>query len=394
MKIKDVFLDGASNSPLDKRVFKAMKPYLSQKFVGNSSSIHDFGVKSSIAIEESRATIAKALGVKSEEVFFTSGASESNNWVIKTLSMNIIAESPYHTGHIICSATEHSSVIQACKEMERLGISVTYLEGSGGDGAVLCKDVKKAIKTDTFLICVMALNNETGVKNDVEAIAKFATTHKIRTLVDCTQWLSYGGNTLNLGKIFPHADYLSFSAHKIYGPLGVGCLIARSNVKKYLRSLISGGAQEDGLRGGTSNTAGIVGLAKSIELLRNDDLSVHYEYLYNYLTDRIGGRAYLNASPYHLNIINLNFSKMFNYDNLAAVLATYGIAVSAGSACDSEHNETLEAFNPSHVLLNLGLNEREIRNSIRISFTKFTTIKDIEQFIEVIHLLEEQNERN
>lgn len=391
MKVKDVFLDGASTSPLDKRVLKAMKPYLSQKFVGNSSSIHDFGIRSSIAIEESRFTIAKALGVKSEEVLFTSGATESNNWVIKSLGIRALSESPDHTGHIICSATEHSSVIHACRELEKLGISVTYLRGSGIDGAITRKDVRRVARSDTFLICVMALNNETGVKNDVEDVAKYARAHKICTLVDCTQWLSYGGDTLNIASIFPHGDYFSFSGHKIYGPTGVGCLIARTDVKKYLTPLISGGSQEGGLRGGTSNTAGIVGLAKSIELLRKTDLSEQYEFLYNYLLDSLGSGVSLNATPYHTNIINLNFSKIFNYDNLAAVLATYGIAVSAGSACDAEHNETLGDFHPSHVLSSLGFHEREIRNSVRVSFTKFTSIRDIDRFIKVICLLKQQN---
>lgn len=381
--MKDIYLDGASNTPIDKDVLRAMKPFLSPKFVGNSNSPHSFGIKADQAIYEARKTIADCLKVEVNDVFFTSGATESNNWAIKSVVFEDFLDSG-NKKHIICSSTEHDSVLNCCKQVEKLGVEVTYVNPPKDTGKITLDEILPFIREDTGLICVMAVNNETGVVNDIENITRKAAELGIKTLVDCTQLMSYGGEYMELGKKFHYANFFSFSSHKIYGPLGVGCLITQG-VKP--TPLIIGGAQEQGVRGGTSNTAGIVGLGVAIKKMHKKDYSKFYEslrkYLQRELSDKIPG-VYFNYWSGHANIISLNCSNVVKLDNLARELADYGIAVSAGSACDAEHDETQGDFHPSHVLKALGMTEKEIRNTIRISFTKYTTEKDIDRFIKIL----------
>lgn len=390
MKNKEIYLDGAASTPLDPRVLKTMKPYLLPKHVGNSHAIHDFGIQNMLAIEKARTSISEILQCTSKEIFFCSGATEANNWIIKSIALHEIFKEKNPRLHMICGASEHASVLKACQQVEKWGIQVSYVHGSGKDGTVLAKDIKALLTSKTVLVCIMAVNNETGVKNEIEAITRLTKKNKILSLIDCTQWMSCGGNDMKLINCFPQGDFFSFSAHKIYGPTGVGCLIARSDVQKYLDAFIIGGAQERGFRGGTSNTAGIVGTAKAMELLSNENLCPQFNVLFNYLVNKLCIEqkiCKLNASPIHYNIVSLNFGESLHCDNLAASLAAIGMAVSAGSACDSTHIEDQGQFNPSHVLLDLGLPENEIRNTVRVSFTKYTTISDLVQFIKGINSL-------
>lgn len=384
--MREVYLDGASNTPLSRAAYRAMKPFLREKRVGNSMSTHSYGVKAGMAVENARSTMSDLFGVAPEQLFFTSGATESNNWVIWSEAINW-RKNHSTGGHIVCSALEHDSVLRSCEEVSRIfDIDVTYLGAEDCIQGVVAKDqVKKACRLDTFLVCVMAVNNELGSENEIEDITNYTERFGIHSLVDCTQALSCGGRAeICLGMRFRNASFMSFSAHKFYGPTGIGGLIA----KKDLLPLIVGGAQERGLRGGTSNTAAIVGMSAALEdMAKRDcgelfkDLTVH---LCIQLSKKLKG-VYFNIPHYgEIPIISLNCSEVVNVYSLADVLDAYGIAVSAGSACDSTHNETAGEFNGSHVLRAIGLSETEIRNTIRISYTRYTTRRDINKLIRAL----------
>lgn len=392
--MREVFLDAASNTAMDKKVFKAMKPYLKKNFVGNSRSIHNYGIRASKAIEDSRKKIAQIMHTDINNVVFTSGATESNNMVIKGLAYKELTSGKpveEQRRHIICSAIEHDSVINPCKQLEKLGFTVSYVRPSVRSGQILTRAILNKITDKTLLICVMAVNNETGVLNPIDSITSLAAENGIYTLVDCTQYVGYGGKCIELCERFPSASFLTFSGHKIYGPTGTGCLIANGDSLKALSNagLIIGGAQELGLRGGTSNTAGIVGLGTAVDMMHKQGmfLTFYYKELYDYLISKLhqfGNSVWVNIEPMHKNIISLNCSGLFKQgeiDSLANSLSLEGIAVSASSACDSEHDETAGDFNPSHVLVALGLSEFDIRCTIRISFNIKTTTRDIDRFI-------------
>jgi len=405
--MKDVYLDGASNTPLSRAALKAMKPFLSNKHVGNGVSVHSFGVKSGMAIEKSRRVMSDLLGVSSKELFFTSGATESNNWAIWSEAIKWREQNPTG-GHIICSIFEHDSVIKCCEEVGKVfGIDVSYIpkpnnqpgqrreeEDESLRGIVTEKQVKDEMVArikekgilDTFLVCVMAVNNELGTtnENEVGLITQYTKSYQIATLVDCTQALSCGGDEICLGRRFPEATYMSFSAHKFYGPTGVGGLIARAE----LRPLISGGSQEQGLRGGTTNTAGVVGMCAALKEMSEHDYAPLYSELTSYLCVQLLKHvrgAFLNVfgNP-NIPIVSINCSKIMMAYSLADMIDAFGISVSAGSACDSNHNETVGEFNGSHVLKALGLTEEDIRNTIRVSYTRYTTKKDIDKLIKAL----------
>lgn len=377
--MKEIYLDGAANTPLDKAVFKQMKPYLADGFVGNSFAIHDFGIRASQAIEHARMQVAEAVKATPEEVFFTSGATEGNNWIIRSVADEQLVNGMQRP-KIVCGATEHSSVLKACLALSGFGFDVVVVKPKKR-GALTLADVRKIIDDKTCLVCAMAVNNETGVSNEVDKIAQLAKRKGAITLSDCTQLMAYGGKDIELCSRYPHVDCFTFSAHKFYGPTGVGATIVRKDIK--LPPFMKGGAQEFGMRGGTSNTAGIVGLGAAIEQLHNHHYDTDFSLLFHYFFTNLEKRGKLNVVPNHVNIISANFAGYCHTNNLASVLATYGIAVSAGSACDAEHDD-VNGYNPSHVLSVLGLSENEIRNTIRVSFTKYTTKKDIDRLFKAL----------
>lgn len=388
---KKIYLDGAGNTPLDPKVFAAMKPYMKASFVGNSMSIHPLGVIAGKAVSDARESIARNLFVDPSEVYFTSGSTESNNWVIKSLAFDILFHGSERK-RIVCSVTEHGSVLNCCKQVEEWGVPVSYVLfpkqpwSNFNPNEISIPEEFLKVAGETKLLCLMAVNNELGYRNFVKAITKWAKSKGILTLVDCTQLLNYGGDFVEIGRNFPNATYFSFSSHKIYGPTGVGCLIAREGSP--LSPLIIGGAQEKGLRGGTMNTAGIVGMAKAVEMIHAEGYQFFYIDLFHYLEDKLQEtfpRHSLNWFPDHANIVSLNMSREINTDQLASMLAMHGICVSAGSACDSTHDEMNGDFNPSHVLTEfLHLSEADVRNTIRISFTKYSTKKDIDALISAL----------
>lgn len=393
MKKKNIYLDCAANCPLDKRVFSIMKPFLEESFMGNSHSIHSFGINASKAVENARVQIAKATSFKPEEIYFTSGATESNNWVLKALAFHELFEEKTPKKHIIVSSIEHSSILRTCKDLEKMGFDITYIDPDE-NGVVSSKSVKAALRFDTLLVCVMSVNNELGTKNPVNSIGAVAHKNKSLMMSDCTQYLGYGDGFCKLKDRMPNVDYFTFSAHKIYGPTGVGCLIARSRAPLY--PFITGGQQESGFRGGTSNTAGIVGLGEAYSLIAQNNYEPLFSELYGYLIEQLKKNKIpfkVNGDPDHKNIVNLNFSAFMHDSELASLYANYNIAVSAGSACDASE-DGIET-KPSHVLKAIGLSDEEIFNSVRVSFSKYTTKKDIDAFVEVTRILfrESQNEK-
>lgn len=393
-----VYLDGAANTPIDRKVLKAMKPFLRPGFVGNSMAIHDYGIAANMAIERARRDIAETLKVKVCQVYFTSGATESNNWVIKSIANKILKEG--NKQKIVCSAVEHASILNCCKQVEEWGVHVDYVHpNSTATGDRLSFSFKDFVpfcgEDNVALICAMAVNNEVGTCSDIGDITREAYKCGIPTLVDCTQALSLGGADVELGELYPWATFFSFSGHKIYGPTGVGCLVSR--YPGLLTPLIVGGAQEQGTRGGTMNTAAIVGMAAALK-----DLHTHSELQWRYMKLdillrqglwKIDKRIHANDTLCQPNIISLNFSEVLNSDQLATGFAMRGVAVSAGSACDSQHNEAEGEFNGSHVLKELGLSERDIRNTVRVSFTKHTTARDIKYFLKQVKELISDEEK-
>jgi len=375
---KQVYLDGAANTPLDRSVIKAMRPYMSPSFCGNSNSAHKHGAKADAAVHQARKTIAKALDVQPDEVFFTSGATESNNWAIKALALAELAKPEgERKTRIIVSAIEHASVLAACDSLKPLGFEIVHVQPMPTSGAIPVSSVKKGLRKDkTLLVCCMAVNNETGVANAVDEMAKAAHAAGALMLVDFTQAMALGDGTIKIGRQCPHADFLSFSAHKIYGPTGVGCLIKRHDV--LLPPLLSGGFQEGGIRGGTHNVAGIVGMAEAVRLLSSSSEMYHfYERTAERLLELIGGLGNLNVIPDHPNIMSIDFSKSIAYPGTVAdAFASKGISVSAGAACSLNGDEQL----PSHVLQAMGLPEDRILCTVRVSFTKFTKDADLKAF--------------
>lgn len=285
-------------------------------------------------------------------------------------------------GHIICSALEHDSVLKCCVRVaEIMHFDVSFVLPKQENGyRIDMADITPLLRPDTFLICVMEVNNELGTRNHVAQIAQEATLRGIATLVDCTQGISSGGSSVAIASRIPCATYLTCSAHKFYGPTGVGLLIAR----RALEPLIVGGGQEQGARGGTHNLAAIVGMAAALKELHRIDYLGHYQALTNHLCVRLATSlpdARFNVWPDAPGIVSLNCGAMITSGHLASMLDSYGIAVSAGSACDADHDETAGQFHASHVLTALGLSETEIRNTIRVSFIRTTTMKDIDRLV-------------
>jgi len=386
-----IFLDGASNTPLDARVLQAMLPYLNEKFVGNSSSTHDHGIRASEAVENSRHKIASIFGVEDDSIIFTSGASESNAMVIEGLGLHELSKPiKQRKMNIVVSAYEHDSILSACKILQSIGFNITYIYPDN-KGHITPEIVEKSLKNDTLLVCIMAVNNEIGTMNNIYELGEIIHKNNSLFLCDLTQAISYGGSSLDVTNRYYGADYYSFSGHKIYGPLGVGCLIRINNAPIY--GIIAPGAQERGLRGGTSNTPGIVGLGEAIQLISENSYSKHYTALYTYLMSQIQllpdplNKIRPTVIPDQLNIVNLNCYPYLPSFQLANSFAMNGISCSAGSAC----NTTGESIVGSHVLRSIKVPEEEISSCIRLSFTRDTTTQDIDAFLDTLLILYNDN---
>ncbi len=368
--MKRIYLDYAATTPTDSEVVEAMKPFFTDIF-GNPSSIHGFGQEARRAMEDAREKLALFLGAKTDEIVFTSGGTEADNAAIFG-----VADKLSHKGkHIITSSIEHHAVLEACKFLEKHGYKITYLPVDK-TGLVDPVDVKKAISKDTILITVMHANNEIGTIEPIEEISKIACECGVYMHSDAVQTVGHIPVKVNeLG-----VNLLSLSAHKFYGPKGVGAIYIRKGTK--VSPYLYGGDQERGRRASTSNVSGIVGLGKAIELAGNRmDKEAKFQ---SSLRDRlikeipeIIDDSYLNGHSASRLPNNVNFTFAFiEGESILLNLDMMGIAASTGSACTSSLLE------PSHVLLAIGLPHELAHGSLRVTFGRWTKEKHIDYLIE------------
>ncbi|ERM92901.1 cysteine desulfurase [Caldanaerobacter subterraneus subsp. yonseiensis KB-1] len=367
-----IYLDNAATTPVDKRVLEAMLPYYSDVF-GNPSSLYSYGQEAKKAIEEAREKVAKALGADADEIYFTSGGSESDNWALKGVAYALKDKG----NHIITTEIEHHAVLNTCRYLEKEGFKVTYLPVDEY-GLVKPEDLKKAITDKTILVSIMFANNEIGTIEPIEELVKIAHEKNVYFHTDAVQ--AVGNIPIDVKKL--DVDLLSLSAHKIYGPKGVGALYIKKGVK--IHSLIQGGTQERNRRAGTENVPGIVGLGEAIELITKN-LDSHINKL-TFLRDKlINGilekipYARLNGHPTKRLPGNVNVSFEFiDGESLILNLDMAGICASSGSACTSGSLE------PSHVLLAIGRSRELARGSLRLTIGKDNTEEDIDKVLEVL----------
>lgn len=366
--MKRIYLDNNATTPLDPRIKDSLLTELTQ-LIGNPSSSHFFGQQVKARLVQARNSIAAFLRVKSNEIIFTSGGTEGINMVMR----GIFGLNP--SGHLITSNVEHSSVRATAKQLEQNGCEVSYLS-PGLWGAVSPDAVKAAIRPNTKLIVLMAVNNETGVKTAIEEVAAIAKEAKIPFLVDGVALLGK-----ELFSIPEGVSAMCFSGHKLHAPQGIGFSFIRSNLK--LHPLITGGGQEYGRRAGTGNLIGILALEQAIELLNQElphasermkSLRDRFE---NSLKNKLPYISINGLGPRVVNTSNVAFEGI-NGESLLMSLDLAGIAASHGSAC------TAGALEPSPVLLNMGIPLDLVRSSIRFSLSRFTTEEEIDQAIEVI----------
>jgi len=367
-----IYFDNHATTPVDPRVLEAMLPYFGDKFGNAASRNHSFGWAGEEAVENARGQVASQIGATPKEIIFTSGATESDNLMIKG-----VAEMYREKGnHIITQAIEHKAVLDTCKRLEKYGYEVSYLPVQK-DGRVNPEDVRKAIKPTTILITVMYANNEIGVINPIQEIGKIAKERGIIFAVDGVQ--AVGKIPVDVQK--DNIDLLAISAHKIYGPKGVGALyVRRRNPRVQLSAVIDGGGHERGMRSGTLNVPGIVGLGKACEVAQQEmaqesaRLLALRERLRKGLEAKLD-EVFINGSMEHRLPNNLNMS--FAYvEGESLLMGINDIAVSSGSACTSA---TLE---PSYVLKALGVGEDLAHTSIRFGLGRFNTEEEVDYVID------------
>ena len=386
IKYRKTYLDGAANTPLDPEVLSAMEEYMKNGYVGNSFSLYDDGIRSMQAIEEARGKISTALGTDGEyDIYFTSGATEANNWAIQSACFRTLRDRSNKRA-ILLTATEHSSVLNTARHMAEAGFEARIM-GYPKGGVVNASFMRGYLDDTVAIACVMAVNNETGVINDIRSVAKLCNERGIPLLCDCTQLIGGGKSLKDLGlEDGSWVDYASFSSHKIYGPTGVGCLVRHKGSP--LDPFIVGGAQEEGMRGGTSNTAGIVGLGEAMRIHTRQETVSRFEGLSAYMLYKLKeakrlygeGAIVLNepVSDHKApNIYSLRCSLLPDNVYLLDQLAAMGVECSASSACDAESTGVGDS-KPSHVLVALGLSPAQINHTVRISFTQLTTEEDID----------------
>ena len=365
-RMKRIYMDHSATTPVAPEVLEAMLPYFSEKF-GNASSLHSFGLEAKEALEESREKVAGLLGAKPEEIIFTAGGTESDNLALKG-----IARKNQKSGkHIITTRVEHPAILECCRKLEKEGFEVTYLPVTN-EGLVEIATLESAIRSDTILISVMHANNEVGTIQPLEEIGRLAAEKDIYLHTDAVQ--SVGKIPTDVNKL--GVDLLSLSAHKLYGPKGVGALYIRNGTR--LESIIQGGGHERGLRSGTENIAGIVGLARAGELA-SQEMASEARRLTD-LRDKLARKvldsvkeAWINGTMKMRLPGNLNFGfKYVEGESLLLFLDSIGISVSTGSACSSHKLE------PSHVLLSLGLKPEECHGSLRITLGRSNTVEEVD----------------
>ena len=369
MSHRPIYLDCHATTPLDERVLAAMLPYFTQHFGNPASLSHAYGWEAEAAVKQARAILADAIQATPEEIVFTSGATEANNLAIKG-----VAEAYFSKGcHIITVQTEHSAVLDPCRYLQTLGFEVTFLPVKK-DGLIDLVELEQAFRPDTILVSVMAANNEIGVLQPLAEIGAICRQHQVLFHTDAAQAL--GKIPLNVGAL--KIDLMSLTAHKVYGPKGIGALyVRRRNPRVQLAPQLHGGGHERGMRSGTLYTPQIVGLAKAVELgleaqeSESQRLLQLRERLWNSLSSL--GDVHLNGHPTQRLSGNLNIS-VKGVDGSALLLGLQPVvAVSSGAACSSA------IVAPSHVLLALGHSEPLAYASVRFGIGRFNTIEEIDQ---------------
>ena len=369
---RTIYLDHAATTPVKPAVLEAMRPYYTEHY-GNPSSIYSIARESKKAIETARAQVAKAIGAAPDEIYFTSGGSESDNWAIK----GVVFANRKKGNHIITSAIEHHAVLHTCQYLEKEGFSVTYLPVDSS-GLVDPQELEKAITDKTILISIMYANNEIGTIEPVAELGAIAKKHKIYFHTDAIQAI---GN-VPIDVKAQNIDLLSLSAHKFYGPKGCGALYIRKGVK--IDNLIHGGGQESRRRAGTENIAGIVGLGTAIELAtadiggHNTRIAALRDQLLKGILDMIP-YSRLNGHPEKRLPGNLNVSFEFiEGESMLLWLDDEGICGSTGSACTSGSLE------PSHVMLAIGLPHEVAHGSLRLTLGDANTEQDVDRVLDVL----------
>lgn len=371
--MKTIYMDHSATTPVKPEVLQEMIPYFTENF-GNASSIYGLGRDARAAVENARRQVAKALNAQREdEIYFTSGGTESDNWAVKGAALSYAKKGK----HIITTAIEHHAILHTCEFLEKQGYEVTYLPVST-DGFVTAEQVEAAIRPDTILVSVMFANNEIGTIQPIAEIGKVCREHGVLFHTDAVQ--AVGNVKIDVQAM--NIDLLSMSGHKIYGPKGVGVLYLRKGVR--LTNLVHGGAQERARRGGTYNTPGIVGLGKAIELATADidghakKISALRDKLLKGLLEKIPDVT-VNGSLENRLPGNLNVGFAYiESESILLHLDILGIAASSGSACTSG------SLDPSHVLLAIGVSHGAANGSVRFSLGDENTEADVDRVLEVL----------
>lgn len=369
---KSIYLDHAATTPLSEKAFEAMKPYFCEMF-GNPNSQHVYGREGAKAVSESRAKIAAAIGAKPSEIYFTSCGTEADNWAVKGTALQYGDKGK----HIITSMIEHPAIYTTCKQLEKYGYEVTYLPVDG-EGFVSPAELEKAIRPDTILVSIMFANNEIGTVEPIKQLCEIAHAHGTLFHTDAVQAtgaIRYDVKDLGV-------DMLSMSAHKFYGPKGMGALYLRNGLK--MEKFITGGEQERAHRGGTSNTPGIVGMATALEeamaTLEEDSAYVASlrDRFVSKVLERIDDILFNGPKDMSKRLPNnANFS--FRYiegESILFSLDLAGISASSGSACSSA------SLDPSRTLLSIGVPVGTAHGSIRFSFGKHNTVEQVDYTVE------------
>jgi len=370
--MKRIYLDYAATTPTHPEVLKAMLPYFTESF-GNPSSIHSYGQEAKYAVERARSKVAALIGAKSEEIVFTGSGTEADNFALKGVALSRQSKGD----HIITSLIEHHAVLETCKFLEKQGFSITYLPVDG-HGLVDPAAVKKAITKKTILVTIMHANNECGTIEPIVEIGNITADAEIYFHTDAVQTVGHIPLDVNKSII----NLLSISAHKLYGPKGVGALYIRKGTR--ISTFIHGGSQERGLRASTENVPGIVGFGKAAEIARQEmpgearKLSALRDRL---IEGILTGIEYTQLNGHPVNRLPNNVNVSLNYVEGESILLNLdldGICASTGSACTSEDLE------PSHVLVAMGLPHLQAHSSLRFSLGKWTTEEDINKVLDVL----------
>lgn len=367
---KYIYMDNSATTPVKREVLDEMLPFFTEKY-GNPSSIYSLGSASKVAIEKAREQVAKAIGADKKEIFFTAGGSESDNWALRGIAF----KNRDKGNHIITTKIEHHAILHTCQYLEKNGFEVTYLDVDK-DGLIDLDELNSAITDKTILISIMFANNEIGSIQPIKEIGEIAKNRKVYFHTDAVQ--AIGNIKIDVKEL--NIDLLSLSAHKFYGPKGVGVLYIKQGVK--IDPLISGGGQERNKRAGTENVPGIVGLGKAIELAyenmeeNNKKLLYLRERLINKIEENI---KYVKLNGHRTQRLPGNVNFCFEFiegESLLLSLDMEGIAGSSGSACTSG------TLDPSHVLLAIGLPHEIAHGSLRLSLGSFNTEAEVDYVVE------------